>query len=152
MKPLSKLTFALLLCLTSAAAFSQNSQAPKPKIFASYPNTIICSVSEFSNAFNAIEGQHISMNFSDGFKFSGRVVSNIVKYSNLQSMTIQSDNSENTVFHLSKQTNDDGSFNYVGRIMNSTASDGYQIKKDQAGNYTFEKVDAGRVLQECNQQ
>jgi hypothetical protein len=34
--------------------------------------------------------------------------------------------------------------------MNSTASDGYQIKKDMAGDYKFEKFDAEKVLQDCN--
>jgi hypothetical protein len=143
--------FALLLCLTTSAGFSQTTSLAKPKIFASFPNTINCSVSEFSNAFAVPEGQHIMLSFSDNFKFSGTIISNVVKYSNLQSMTIHSDLSHNTVFHLSKQVNDDNSISYVGRIMDATASDGYQIKKDMAGNYKFEKVDSERILQECNQ-
>ena len=150
MKPLGKLIFALMLCLSTTAGFSQNTQVAKPKIFGNFPNTINCSISEFINAFSVLEGQHIILSFSDDFKFSGTVISNVVKYSNLQSMTIQSDLSDKTIFHLSKQINDDNSVSYVGRIMNSTASDGYQIKKDMAGNYKFEKIDAERVLQDCN--
>jgi hypothetical protein len=139
-----------MLCLATVTCFSQTSNTAKPKIFSNFPNTINCAVTEFSNAFTAIEGQHIILTFSNNFKFSGKVISNVVKYSNLQSLTIQSDLSDKTVFHLSKQINTDKSVSYVGRIMNPTASDGYQIKTDQAGNYKFEKIDTEKVLQECN--
>jgi len=150
MKSLSKLSFTLLLCLTTAASFSQTLPATKPRIFGNYPNTINCSVSEFSNAFTAAEGQRIILSFSDNFTFSGTIISNVVKYSNLQSITIRSDQSEKTIFQLSKQINDDNSVSYVGRILNPTASDGYKIKRDDAGNYQFEKISAETVLQECN--
>ncbi len=150
MKPLSKLMFALLLCLTTAAVHSQTQNSSKPKIFAAFPNTINCSVAEFSNAFAATEGQRLILAFSDNFKFSGTVVSNIIKYSNLQSLVIKSDDADNTIFHLSKQTNPDNSISFVGRIMNSNASDGYEIKKDQSGNYKFEKINAEIVRPECN--
>lgn len=146
MKTLSKLTFALLLCLATTSGFTQSS---KPKIFGDFPNTINCAVSEFIHAFRATEGQHVILSFSDNFKFSGTVISNVIKYSNLQSMTVQSDLSDRTIFHLSKQLNEDNSISYVGRIMNPTASDGYQIKKDMSGNYKFEKTDAEKILQEC---
>lgn len=147
MKSLSKLRFAILLCLATTTGFSQTS---KPKIFAAFPNTINCPVSEFINAFSATEGQHLILSFSNDFKFSGTVISNVVKYSNLQSMTIKSDLSDKTVFHLSKQINEDNSVSYVGRIINPTAADGYQIKKDMSGNYKFEKTEAEKILQECN--
>ena len=140
--------FALLLCLTTTAGFSQSS---KPKIFATFPDKINCPVSEFITAFHVTEGQHIILSFSDNFKFSGTVISNVVKYSNLQSMTIKSDQSNKTIFHLSKQINADNSVSYVGRIIDPTASDGYQVKKDMAGNYQFEKTDTEKVLQECKQ-
>ena len=150
MKTLSKLMFALLFWLTTATGFSQTSHAAKPKIFSAFPNTIDCPVSEFTNAFTASEGQHIILSFSNNFKFSGTVISNIVKYSNLQSMTIRSDDSGNTIFHLSKQISADNSILYIGHIMNATAADGYQVKKDMAGNYKFEKIDAEKILQECS--
>ena len=151
MKTLIKPMLAIFVCLTTSAGFSQTSSVSKQAIFDNYPNTIDCAVSTFINAFNLTEGQHITLTFSDDFKFSGTVTSNIVKYSNLQSMTIQSDQSDKTIFHLSKQIKDDFSQNYVGRIMNPTASDGYQIKRDISGNYKFVKVETEKILQECFQ-
>ena len=150
MKPLCKLTLLLLLCFTTTACFSQDQHASKPQLFSAFPNTINCSVSEFSNAFTAAEGQHIILSFSDNFKFSGTVISNIVKYSNLQSLIIRSDESGNTIFHLSRQVNADNTISFVGRILNPNASDGYEIKKDLTGNYNFEKLVTEKVLQECN--
>lgn len=150
MKSLSKLTFVLLLCLTTAVSFSQTATAPKQKIFANFPNTIHCSVTEFSNAFTAVEGQRIILSFSDDFKFSGTVITNMIKYANLQTMTIRSSDIDNTIFQLSKQLNTDNSVSFVGRIINAGASDGYEIKRDLTGNYNFEKLDAEKVLVECN--
>lgn len=150
MKPLRKLTFALLLSLTTAAGFSQNAINVKQRIFDGSPSSVNCPASEFSNAFSAVEGQHITLFFSDHLKFSGTVISNIVKYSNLQSVTIRSDDAESTIFHLSKQINEDNSISYVGRIMNSGAADGYEIRKDETGRYKFEKVNAEKILQVCN--
>ena len=150
MKPFCKLMLLLLLCFTTAASFSQAQHASKQQIFSAFPNTINCSVSEFSNAFTAAEGQHIILSFSDNFKFSGTVISNIVKYSNLQSLIIRSDESGNTIFHLSRQVNADNTISFVGRILNPNASDGYEIKKGLAGNYNFEKLVTEKVLQECN--
>ena len=150
MKLLSKLTITLMFSLTAAIGFSQSTHAAKQQIFGDFPNTINCSASEFSNAFTTAEGQHIILSFSDNFKFSGTVISNIIKYSNLQSVVIRSDDSPNTIFHISRQVNENNSISFVGRIMNSNASDGYEIKKTGAGNYQFEKLDAEKVLQECN--
>ena len=140
--------FALTFCLMTVAGFSQTPS--KPAIFANYPDQIDCSPAQFSNAFNFTEGQAITLSFPSNFTISGRVISNEVKYSNLQTMTIQVPDFDNAVFHLSKQINDDNSVTYVGRIMNKNAADGYRIIKDAAGNYKFQKLETAKVLQECN--
>ncbi|MFN8249331.1 MAG: hypothetical protein U0T68_10300 [Ferruginibacter sp.] len=148
---LRKSFFVALITLIAAPAFSQSSPTVKPAIYASYPNSINGSSSEFASAINATEGQHIVLTFSDNFKFSGTVISNVVKYSNLQSVVIRSDESSNTIFHLSKQTNADNSVSYVGRIINKEASDGYEIKTDMSGNYIFQKSETEKVMPECKQ-
>lgn len=147
MKPLSKSLLVLLLSLTTAAGYSQ---VEKPKIFGNYPSTINCSETEFIKAFLVSEGQQVNLSFSDNFKFKGTVISNIVKYDNLQSMTIKADDAANTIFHLSKQINTDNSISFVGRIMNSNAADGFQLKRENSGNYKFEKLETEKVLMECN--
>ncbi|MEO6491136.1 MAG: hypothetical protein ABIO04_14435 [Ferruginibacter sp.] len=148
MKSLNKVALALLFCLTATAGFTQHSS--KPALFGNYPPIINCSAFEFNNALAAAEGQHVVLFFSDNFKFSGTVISNVVKYSNLQSITIKSDQMENTIFHLSRQQLDGDNVSFVGRIISPNANDGYEIKKDTAGNYKLEKIEASKILQECN--
>jgi hypothetical protein len=149
MKPISKAALALLFTLTTAVAFAQNSSS-KSKIFQAFPEQLTCSESLFANAFNYKEGDNISFAFPGNFTFSGKVVRNIVKYNNLQSMVIVSEKFSNSIFHLSKQINEDKSITFVGRILNSETSDGYQLKRDEKGNYILAKIETGNILQDCS--
>ena len=149
MKPLSTILVVLLLCLTATVAFTQTNS--RPKIFANYPEAVDCATSQLSNAFAAKEGDNITFSFSGNLNITGTVLSNVQKYDNLQSMTIRSATFANAVFQLSKQTNSDNTYSYVGRIMSNEASDGYEIKNDVTGKYTLHKIDQDKILQLCNQ-
>ncbi len=138
----------LLLSLTTAASFSQNL---KPRVFSQFPDVIDCPASQFSNVFSAREGDIVTFLFSDNLTISGKVISNLQKYDNLQSMTIQVPSYENAVFHLSKQTNADLTTSFVGRILANSALDGYEINKDAMGKYTLRKVEEENIRQLCNQ-
>ena len=137
----------LFMCL-AVTGFSQNNSI-KPKQFNTFPNTINCSEQELAKVFNAAPGQQISLSFSNNFIFSGFVKSNIAKYSNLRSAVISSPDYANTVFSISKITGDDGTLSYVGRIINKDYFDGYELKKNTAGNYQLIKVETDRVIPEC---
>jgi hypothetical protein len=150
MKPLYKLLLVLLLSLTYVASFSQKTDAQKPKLFANYPETIDLSKNTLQNTFNATQGQDITVAFSDNFHFQGTVLSNEVKYANLQCVIIQSAAFGNSIFQLSKLTNDDNTITYTGRIINPDAFDGYQVKKDNNNNYTFQKFETKNILQDCS--
>jgi len=141
----------LLLCVSTAAGYSQGTFAPKPKIFSNFPNVIALSETTLRNAFTAIDGQDISLQLSSNFNFSGVVISNEIKYSNLRSIVIKSGNYNDAIFHLSEVTNDDNSLSYVGRILNSNAFDGFEIKKDATGKYSFHKFETQRILEDCSQ-
>jgi len=147
MKSCSKLLFVLLLCFTSAVSFSQ---VTKPRIFSQFPETIDCSVTQFITAFSSKEGETVTFSFSDNLKITGKVLSNVQKYYNLQSMTVQVPGYLNAVFHLSKQTNQDNSISYVGRILSTGSQDGYEIRKGAAGNYTLKKIEENRIRQICS--
>lgn len=149
MKSLCKITFALLLSLTIAKGYSQNANS-KPEAFKAFPNSIKLSPTDLNDAFAVTEGQHIVLSFANNFKFAGTVISNVTKYGNLQSMTIQSDELDKSIFNLSRQMLDNKNITYVGRIMSNNASDGYQIKKDGEGNYSFEKIEAKRLKEDCH--
>lgn len=142
-------TLMLLFILLSASVKSQNTNGVKPKIFNNFPEKINCSQAELDKAFLATANQNIRLSFSDNFLFEGIVTSNVVKYSNLQTVVIQSLVYDNAVFVISKITNTDNTLEYVGRIINQKYFDGYQLKKDAAGNYQFIKIETSRVIQDC---
>ncbi|MCC7379373.1 MAG: hypothetical protein IT255_08445, partial [Chitinophagaceae bacterium] len=83
------------------------------------------------------------------FNFSGIVTSNIVKYANLQSVVIKSPDFSNTIFSVSKILNDDGTVSYTGRIINQNFFDGFELKKNLAGNYQLIKIETDKVIPVC---
>lgn len=150
MKPFAPYAMSLMLSVIALTGFSQTTT--KPKQFNNFPEKITCSEQELANVFNATPGQVISINFSDNFIFSGSVKSNLVKYSNLQSAVVVSPDYSNTIFNVSKITNDDGSISYIGRIINKSFFDGFELKKNTAGVYQLTKIETDRVIPDCSQQ
>ncbi len=144
-------TLVLLFTLHAVTAYSQNPTGSKPKIFSSFPETIACSELELSKVFAAAVDQNISLYFSDNFLFTGTVTSNIVKYSNLQTVVIKSPVFGDAIFALSKIINADRSISYIGRIINKKYFDGYELKKDAQNNYQLIKIETDKVIQDCRQ-
>lgn len=149
MKRYAPYALSLLLSFIVATGFCQNNN-PKPKQFNSFPDIINCSEAELAKVFTAIPGQPISLSFSNNFTFAGTVKSNLAKYANLQSAVIESPDYSNTIFHVSRSTNPDGSVSYIGRIINKSFFDGFELKKNTSGNYQLKKVETDRVIQDCN--
>lgn len=150
MKRLAPYAMSLLLSIISVTGFSQNGSNPKPKQFNNYPDVINCSEATLSSIFNSSPGQNISLFFSGNFVFSGSVTSNIVKYSNLQTAVVVSPDFTNTIFSVSKILNKDNSISYLGRIINKNYFDGYELKRNAAGEYQLIKMETDRVIQDCN--
>lgn len=148
MKPQRKSLLMLLLCLSTAVSYSQVDT--RPKVFQNFPESFNVGEQVLQNVFQSADGQDVSLALNSNFNFPGKVLSNLVKYSNLQSVTIKSSLFDNAILHLSKITNEDNSITYVGRIMNERAFDGYEIKKNTDGSYSFKKVETGRVMQDCS--
>ncbi len=150
MRPLTTTALLLLFTITGVTAFSQKGQTNKPALFSAYPDVINCNVSELGRAFNEAVNQSVSLSLTNNFSFSGTISSNVVKYSNLQSVVIRSAAFGKAIFHLSKRTNPDNSITYVGRIIDQDYSDGYELKLDAAGNYQLRKIEIERVIQHCS--
>ncbi len=149
MKRYAPYALSLLLSFIATTGFCQNNN-PKPKQFNNFPEVINCSEQELSKVFTALPGQTISLSFSNNFTFAGTVKSNIAKYANLQSAVIESPDYSNTIFHVSKVINTDGSIGYIGRIINKSYFDGFELKKNASGIYQLKKVETDRVIQDCN--
>jgi hypothetical protein len=151
MKNYAPYALSLLLSVITITGFSQTNPT-KPAQFNAFPAIINCSQTELSRIFNTPAGQHISVSFSDNFTFTGTLTSNIVKYANLQTAVIKSPDYANTIFSVSRITNPDGSFGYLGRIINKNFFDGFELKQNLAGNYQLVKMETDRVIQDCSQQ
>ena len=149
MKNYATYALSLLLSFIAITGFSQTNA--KPKQFNNFPEKINCSEQELASIFNATPGQVISLSFSNNFIFTGNVTSNIAKYANLQSAIIVSPDYFNTVFSVSRTTNNDGSISYIGRIINKNYFDGFELKKNISGVYQLNKIETDRVIQDCSQ-
>lgn len=150
MKHLAPYAMSLLLSCIAMTGFSQNNSL-KPKQFSNFPDVLSCSDLELSKVFNATPGQAITLSFSDNFVFSGNVTSNVVKYSNLHTAVVVSPDYSNTIFSVSKIINDDGTESFIGRIINKSFFDGFELKRNASGKYQLIKMETDKVIQDCTQ-
>jgi hypothetical protein len=141
----------LVILLTSVALHSnaQTSETKQP-IFSAYPNSISVDNLTLANSVMNAKGTDVTLNLAEGFKFKGSVISNIQNQANLQIITMRSSENPNTLLEISKITNEDNSIFYKGRILNSGAADGYELKNIN-GNYSLEKFELAKILQQCKQ-
>ena len=151
MKTLIPYTVLLLFSLISVTVHSQSTASVKPQLFNSFPDKLNCSVTELSKAFTATIDQNINLSFSDNFLFSGKVISNVIKYTNLQTIVIKSTLFGNAIFVLSKIKNRDNSIVYAGHIINAKYFDGYELKKDVSDYYQLIKIETDKVIPDCSQ-
>lgn len=149
MNLLSKTLLVLLLCLTSAVTYAQTNAPGKPKLFTSYPESIPLNDASLKNALSLQTGQSTSIVFGP-LIFEGIVLSNELKYQNLQTVVIRSAKFNDAVLAISQVTNEDRSISYTGRILSQRSYDGYEIKRDATGKYLARKFETDRVLQDCS--
>lgn len=147
MKMFSNMLLGTLLTLISVACFAQKTDGQQ-KLFAAYPETVNLDRSLLTNAFNYSKAAVVTFQFSSQFTFKGTVVSNEKRYDNLDIMIIRSADDNNSLFQLSRITNEDKSISFSGRILNSGSADGY-IMKNTAGNYFLQKIQSQRILEPC---
>ncbi len=151
MKHRTTYVLLLLFSLLSLTAISQNSNGQKPKLFSIFPEKIDCNVNELSNAFAVTDNQSVSIPFASGFLFNGTVISNTVKYNNMQIVVIKSAAFNNAIFVLTKITAAGNKIYYKGRIVNTNYFDGYELQKDGLNNYQLVKFETGKLLEDCKQ-
>jgi hypothetical protein len=143
-------TAVLALLLSASFGFAQKTETVQQKLFAEFPNSVEISKNTLADLFKAAEGQTVAVPFNEKFVFRGKVMSNQVKYANLQTMLLKYETGSGTLFQLSKITNKDNSVSYTGRIINPSALEVFEIKNDIADNYSLCKIGLDRILQDCS--
>ncbi|MEP7144530.1 MAG: hypothetical protein ABI707_16710 [Ferruginibacter sp.] len=141
----------VLLTLFAVTGYSQNRQAFRPSLFTGFPAIINCTEAQLSSLFTNAMGQNINLSLASNFTLSGPVTSNLVKYSNLQTIIIKLPAFKNTLFSLSKQTDQNNNNTYVGKILNPLYADGFELKHNGGGNYQLVKINVEKILVNCNQ-
>jgi hypothetical protein len=150
MKMLSNALLVLLLCLTTAVSYAQPKPDTRPKLFASLPETIAVNKNALKSVFTFFPGQKVTINLANNLAVTGEVLSNEVKYSNLQNVIIKASNLNNALVSISKIINADKSISYAGRIISTKAYDGYAIKQNLGGDYSLEKFETANIFQDCS--
>ena len=148
MKTLSKVLALCMLLTTTCHTNAQVITSSRPDLFNSFSANIPASVAELDKAFIDGEGSSIQLNFANKFSFTGTVFSSVQRYSNLSSVIIKSPSLHNSLLSISKRINDDNTITYVGRIINEKYADGYQLQKDNTGNYSFNKIKTEDLIQD----
>lgn len=142
-----------IFCLVGFTAIAnsgnaQSSRALRPDLFGGFSQKMATPVSELDKAFTAKVGTPVALKLNDQFSFSGIVSSSITKFNNLSTVIIKSAALHNALLCISKRINDDNTVTYVGRIINEQYADGYELKKDVQGNYSFNKIRTADLIQD----
>jgi hypothetical protein len=148
MKTLRSAALLVLMGLSATKAFSQSES--KINFFKSLPEKTPVAATNLSHVLNLKQGEETTFLLSGNLAFKGRVISNIKKYENLQSVLLESVSSDKTVFQISRQLNKDKTITYVGRMMNRSSGDGLMLTSDEGGNYYFTKFETSNILQDCS--
>lgn len=136
----------MLMIFSSAQA--QVGRSARPELFSNFSSNIPTSVLELNKAFSTTTGSSIQLNFANKFSFAGTVLSSVKKYNNLSSVVIKSPLMQNSILSISKIINDDNTITYVGRIINEKYADGYELTKDNTGQYSFTKIKTEDLIQD----
>ena len=138
--------FTLLTSLNNANA--QVVTERRPQLFSAFAKTIHFPTTELEKIFTTPEGRTIKLSLGENVGLTGVVTSSVQKYSNLHSVIIKLNNLDNTVFGISKRTNDDNSITYIGRIINTKYSDAFELKSDASGNYSINKKNTADLIED----
>jgi hypothetical protein len=148
MKTATTTLLSLLFALNLVCA--QNKGDLSKEKIAAFPNTMSIAKTALQDAFKFEAGQKIQITFNNNFVFSGQVISNELKYADLRSMIIKSDEDPSALLQISRIVGKDHVVSYTGRIMNQKALEVIEIKKDLADHYSLRKIGLDKILQDCS--
>ncbi len=146
MKKYSKSLLAVLLSITTIAGVAQNTDR-RAKLYATLPQTITVDKNIFASVLDVTEGKEVSVPLSSEFTFTGKVIGNFTKYNNMHTVMVRSNDNQTSILQITAFPNDNN-ISYTGRIINSNAADGYEIKNNN-GIYTLQKFETLKILDPC---
>lgn len=139
-------TTVFTLCLLGNAFISQAQKMDAQPV----STTSIIPVATFEKALAAKTGDRITLTL-DKRTFHGIIISNEVKYKQLQTVIIRSAvKGSNILFQVSRIIQPDNSFLYSGRMIDNEQSVVYHIRKNDKAQYTMDEAALSSILQDCS--
>jgi len=148
MKRIHKAVMLLALLISFNGTKAQLTTERRPQLFASFSNIINFPKAELEKIFTAAEGSAIKLSLGGNVGLTGVITSSISRYHNLQSAIVRLNNLDNTIFGISKRTNEDNTVTYIGRIINTKYADAFELKTDANGNYFINKIKTAELIQD----
>ena len=141
MKILKTGAICVLTCLCYVHAAAQQNQQPavseksdyvKPRIFADLPQKLQLDVPMLEGMLNDEVGKRVHFALSQGFQFQGVVVSKS-DATDIHSRTVvvKASNRQGVTFTFTRNTNTDGTYSYLGRMLSFKHGDAFEITEDQ---------------------
>ncbi len=110
----------------------------KAALFAQLPDKISCSATSLQNIFSAAVNANISIAVSPQLKIEGLVIAKAAITADQLSINIRCTNYQDALLNISRLTEADGSFSYVGRIVSPRHGDVLLLWQEN-GQYSFIK-------------
>jgi hypothetical protein len=151
MKYLANTLCLAIVALIAVSANAQKTALPKQFLFKSHPASIDLTEAQLNNLFSVKQGDKTKLSLSSGFSIDGPVVSNIKKYSNLQTVAVKLPAFGNMLFSLSKRTGAGNAVVYTGHLFSKDYADGYELNRGSGNVYQLVKIDMEKILPTCNQ-
>ncbi len=136
--------FCLLLTCCYIVSSAQNlpinePNNHKPSLFHDLPDHVNAGIADLESLLTLQVGQSCNTIIAPGFVFQGEVISiSDAQDENVKSVVIKSTNHQGARLTFTRVTINDGTVNYVGRILSREHSDGFEISFEN-GQYYFIK-------------
>lgn len=140
----------MALCIFITCSFATQAQvliSTRQNYFDKYSQTLPTPLTELDKAFTTPEGDKVKINFGN-FSFNGIVTSYIKRYDNLYSVIVKAPGLDNTILTISKIINPDKTVSFIGHIINQKYADGFELRKDNNGNYAMNKIKTDALIED----
>jgi hypothetical protein len=142
----------LLLSFTRVSAQTkpplQEPDYNKPKLFSDVASKFAVDVNALETLLELGIGAQVNAPLTRGFNLAGTVVSKSDPTDiSVKSVVISSSNRHGATMTFTRTHNEDGSYNYIGRILSYKNSDAFEIVKAD-GQYFLEKKNLYDLLSE----
>ena len=140
MKILKTGAICVLACLCYMHAAAQQNQQPavseksdyvKPRIFADLPQKLQLDVPMLEGMLNDEVGKKVHFALGHGYQFQGVVVSKSDAWDkHTRTVVVKATNRQGVTFTFTRNTNADGTYSYLGRMLSFKHGDAFEITEE----------------------